>query len=76
MELLTRASEHSRDHGEIRPVVSTAPDRTRYLTGLYSADAPVFLSDIPAVAHDPSIPVAIIATRPIVPQGLPRSLRA
>lgn len=51
---------------QLKAIVSTRPDRARYLTEFYDGATPECLSDISAVAAAPSIPMAIVATPPSV----------
>lgn len=56
----------ARDVAQLRSVISRRPERARYLAELYDGPVPVFSDDLAAVAADPSIPVAIVATPPSV----------
>lgn len=47
-------------------VISRNPDKARYLADFYDGPCPLFSSDVAAVAHDPDIPMAIVATPPSV----------
>ncbi len=47
-------------------VISRNPDKARYLADFYEGPCPTFSSDLAAVAHDPDIPMAIVATPPSV----------
>ncbi|SIN74762.1 Gfo/Idh/MocA family protein [Vannielia litorea] len=47
-------------------VVSRRPDRATHLAALCEGDPPLFTADLAAVAADPAIPVAIVATPPSV----------
>ncbi|MCC1491804.1 Gfo/Idh/MocA family protein [Cognatishimia sp. F0-27] len=51
-------------------IVSRNPDRARPLAGFYAGDAPVFTSDLAAVAADPEIDIAIVATPPSVREAV------
>lgn len=50
----------------LRMVVSRTPENARYLTEFYDGPMPEFSSDLGAVASNPDIPVAIVATPPSV----------
>ncbi|MEL7459924.1 MAG: Gfo/Idh/MocA family oxidoreductase [Pseudomonadota bacterium] len=50
----------------LRAAVSRHPDRARALAGAYTGKAPLFTSDLAAVAADPAIDMAIVATPPNV----------
>jgi len=50
----------------LKTIVSRRPEKARYLTEFYNGKPPVFTSDLAAVAADPDIPIAIIATPPSV----------
>ncbi len=50
----------------LKAIVSRNPDKARYLADFYDAEAPEFTSDLAAVAADPDITVAIVATPPSV----------
>ena len=50
----------------LKAIVSRRPKKARYLTDFYDAEPPVFTSDLAAIAADPDITVAIVATPPSV----------
>lgn len=50
----------------LKAIVSRTPERAGHLVEHYAGDAPVFTSDLEAVAADPAIQVAIVATPPSV----------
>lgn len=50
----------------LETIVSRRPERARPLAEYYDGEPPVFSADFSAVAADPSIPVAIVATPPSV----------
>ena len=56
----------SRKDAQLRTVVSRRPDRARYLADHYDGEPPEFTADLSAVAADPAIPMAIVATPPSV----------
>ncbi|WP_341368844.1 Gfo/Idh/MocA family oxidoreductase [Yoonia sp. BS5-3] len=56
----------ARDIARLSAIVSRNPDKAYYLKDFYEGPAPVFTSDIAAVAADPSIEIVIIATPPSV----------
>lgn len=60
------ALSDARDTARLRTVISRRPENARYLTEFYAGEAPEFSSDLAAVAADPSIPMAIVATPPSV----------
>ena len=56
----------ARKDAQLRTVVSRRPDRARYLADHYDGEPPEFTADLSAVAADPAIPMAIVATPPSV----------
>ena len=56
----------ARKDAQLRTVVSRRPDRARYLADHYDGEPPEFSADLSAVAADPAIPMAIVATPPSV----------
>ncbi|WP_424934412.1 Gfo/Idh/MocA family protein [Amaricoccus macauensis] len=60
------ALSEARDTLQLRTVVSRRPERAHYLAEFYEGEAPEFSSDLSAVAADPTIPLAIVATPPSV----------
>ncbi|MEV8468745.1 Gfo/Idh/MocA family oxidoreductase [Fluviibacterium sp. DFM31] len=50
----------------LKKIISRRPDNARYLAEFYEGEPPEFSSDVSAVATDPDIPVAIVATPPSV----------
>ncbi len=50
----------------LKTIVSRHPEKALYLKEFYEGPAPEFSSDLTAVANDPDIPVAIVATPPSV----------
>lgn len=54
--------------GDVRlaAIVSRNPDKATYLAAAYDGPAPLFTSDLSAVANDPDIQIAIVATPPSV----------
>lgn len=60
----------------LKAIVSTRPERARSLADLYSGPAPTFTSDIAAVASDPTIQIAIVATPPNVRKDIIETLAA
>lgn len=50
----------------LKAIVSRRPEKARYLVDFYDGEPPEFTSDLAAVAADPDIPVAIVATPPSV----------
>ncbi|SHE38304.1 Predicted dehydrogenase [Litoreibacter ascidiaceicola] len=64
----THVSALSSARGKIRleAIVSRHPDRAQPLAEFYSGDAPTFTSDLDAIAANPNIHIAIVATPPSV----------
>ncbi|MBU2957985.1 Gfo/Idh/MocA family oxidoreductase [Paracoccus sp. 1_MG-2023] len=60
------ALSDARDKVRLRTVISRRPERAQHLAELYAGETPEFSSDLAAVAADPSIQVAIVATPPSV----------
>ena len=56
----------ARKDAQLRTVVSRRRDRARYLADHYDGEPPEFTADLSAVAADPAIPMAIVATPPSV----------
>lgn len=56
----------AQDMADLRKIVSRRPERATYLAEYYDGAAPEFTADLAAVADDPDIPVAIVATPPSV----------
>lgn len=50
----------------LKAIVSTRPEKARYLADFYDAEPPVFTSNLAEIAADPDITVAIVATPPSV----------
>ncbi|MBV2360042.1 Gfo/Idh/MocA family oxidoreductase [Thalassococcus sp. CAU 1522] len=55
---------------QLRTIVSRRPERARHLAEHYDGQAPEFSADLSAVAADPSISMAIVATPPSVRKGV------
>lgn len=51
---------------ELKAIVSRRPEKAHYLADFYEGEPPEFSSNLAAVAADPDIPVAIVATPPSV----------
>lgn len=60
------ALSDARNEIALKAIVSRRPDKARYLADFYQGESPEFTSDLAAVAADPDIPVAIVATPPSV----------
>lgn len=56
----------TQDVAQLRTIVSRRPDRARYLADYYDGPVPEFSADLSAVAADPHISMAIVATPPNV----------
>lgn len=56
----------AQDKMRLEAIVSRHPDRAHPLAALYAGEAPTFTSDLNAVAANPNIQVAIVATPPSV----------
>ncbi|MFT6533790.1 MAG: putative dehydrogenase [Limimaricola cinnabarinus] len=54
----------AQDVARLKAVVSRRPERARSLVALYEGAAPDFTADLSAIAADPSIRMAIVATPP------------
>ena len=54
------------DRARLRAIVSRDPAKAQHLSTLYAPDTPTFTADLAAVAADPAIQVAIVATPPSV----------
>lgn len=54
----------AQDVARLKAVVSRRPERARPLAALYEGAAPDFTADLSAIAADPSIRMAIVATPP------------
>ncbi|QPM92207.1 Gfo/Idh/MocA family protein [Pseudooceanicola algae] len=66
----------AQDRAQLRAVVSRTPERARPLADHYDGAAPDFTSDLAAVAADPLIQMAIVATPPSVRTEVIRALAA
>ncbi|SOH93326.1 Predicted dehydrogenase [Monaibacterium marinum] len=60
----------------LRAIVSRRPENARYLADFYDAEPPIFTSDLVAIAADPDITVAIVATPPSVRKDIIEQLAA
>lgn len=56
----------AQDVARLKTIVSRRPERAGYLAEFYDGASPEFSSDLSAVAADPDIPMAIVATPPSV----------
>jgi predicted dehydrogenase len=65
-----KALSAARDNLRLAAVVSRHPDKARHLADLYEGETPRFTSDVDAIAADPEIHFAIVATPPSVRAGL------
>lgn len=60
------ALSDAQDHIALKAIVSRHPEKAGYLADFYDGDTPAFTSDLAAIAADPEIAVAIVATPPSV----------
>ncbi len=60
------ALSEAQDAIELKAIVSRRPENAGYLAEVYHGPPPAFTSDLAAVAADPEIAVAIVATPPSV----------
>jgi len=60
------AMSAARDVVALKTIVSRRPEKAAHLADLYAGPAPLFTSDISAVAADPAIQMVIVATPPNV----------
>ena len=60
------ALSDAQDDIELKAIVSRHPENAHYLKDFYDGPAPTFTADLEAVASDPTIPIAIVATPPSV----------
>ncbi len=58
------------DQLQLCQIISRDPDKARYLADYYDGLPPVFSTDLAAVAEDPNIAMAIVATPPSVRKGV------
>ncbi len=56
----------AQDVARLKTIISRRPERAGYLADFYDGPSPEFASDLSAVAEDPDIQVAIVATPPSV----------
>lgn len=56
----------AQDVAHLKTIISRRPERAGYLAEFYDGETPRFSSDLSAVAADPDIQVAIVATPPSV----------
>lgn len=61
-----QALSAARDVTRLKAIVSRHPDRARPLADHYTGAAPMFTSDLNAIAADPAIQMVIVATPPSV----------
>jgi len=60
------ALSEAQDVARLKTIISRRPERAGYLADIYDGPSPEFSSDLSAVAADPDIKVAIVATPPSV----------
>lgn len=56
----------AQDVAQLRAIISRRPERARKLAEFYDGPAPLFSDDLSAVAADPTVQIAIVATPPSV----------
>ncbi|WP_305971768.1 MULTISPECIES: Gfo/Idh/MocA family protein [unclassified Mameliella] len=61
-----RALGAMQDIADLKAIVSRNPDKARPLAEFYDGPPPAFTADLAAVANDPSVEIAIVATPPNV----------
>jgi len=64
------ALSDARDVAALKAIVSRSPERAAHLAAHYAGPSPRFTSDLAAVAADPEIQVAIVATPPSVREAV------
>lgn len=66
----------AQDVAQLRAIISRRPERARKLAEFYDGPAPLFSDDLSAVAADPTVQIAIVATPPSVRKDASKHLRA